>query len=458
MVGRWARIGLGLVGALALPATARADIPAVPCADDPYYCTTAPVSFAYEPKDALDFDFDTGWVPSNSDLQVHLFGGLWATTKLSLSGRLETRWPEALTLTAPGNLAGGSLLHHYGVEIGAEGKIDISVLGQTISWTGDLPYVPQVDLQVAGATVFNAWGFPPGATLTSSSQPQKVATIGLGSLVGIPGLDGGFELDVAIDLSTTWVASAVALARPDGDAVVGGPITAPDGDTRAEQLADGATDVDMSIEGTLTYEPTVHLVPALYVEFLGQKFSIPVADVPVALPATDVDVVLGPERVHIPLPHVTTRATRIDFGDVPFGGEATRALDVRAEGEGPVHAVVAPGLPGVFVVDDGDLELEPGAEAAVDVVFRPDTVGPVQQTLYLLSNDPDAPIQTLELVGNGTFDGLLSPPRSHAAGASADEGGCACRAARSPGSTSAPLAAVGLGLALVALGRRRGRR
>ena len=63
----------------------------------------------------------------SSPLQVHVWAGLYAHTRVSLTGALDTTWPEALVLTTPGDPEGGHLSFHYGLDTGAEAKVNISV-------------------------------------------------------------------------------------------------------------------------------------------------------------------------------------------------------------------------------------------------------------------------------------------------------------------------------------------
>ena len=151
------------------------------------------MSFAKEESLPFEWGFDTGWIPPSSDLQVHLWGSVYATTRVELSGDVVVSWPDVLTIETPGRVNGGTLGYHYGVDAGAEGKVQVTILNQTYNWQGDLPYVPQVDVQVEADHTFDAWGWAPGVSVSDSTMPQRVAQIDLAGLIGpsIPGLSGG---------------------------------------------------------------------------------------------------------------------------------------------------------------------------------------------------------------------------------------------------------------------------
>ena len=103
---------------------------------------------------------------------------------LSLRGALDTAWPDAFYLTTPGDIDGGTFSYHYGLDVGAQAAIHIEVAGQDYDWVGDIPYVPQIDFQVEADGVFDAWGFAPGVTLSSTTETVTLAQVGIGDIVG----------------------------------------------------------------------------------------------------------------------------------------------------------------------------------------------------------------------------------------------------------------------------------
>lgn len=457
-------LGLGVAAAtLLVPSAALAyDVLAIDCAAQPTHCKTAAVSFALEDASPAQWMIDTGWVPQGSGLQVHLLAAVHANMQLGLSGALEASWPEALLLRAPGDPGGGSFGVHYGVEVVAEGKVQVTVLGQTFSWTGDLPYVPQVDFQVEEQGDFDAWGFAPGYAVTGTTQPQTVADIGLGAIIGasIPGIDGGFQLDVALELTSTWVAERIVVTTPDGTPVDGGPITAEDGTSNASYLGGPGVELDVHPEGRVDYQGTLHLVPTMFVEILGQKITMPLVDIPAPLPPTSQPVTMSAHRVRFPLPDLDVPVERIDFGQVVVGDEALRTFGAANLGEALVAATLDVSDE-AFGVEENTLELEPEEDAAVAVVFAPSTLGEILAILEISSNDPDQPTRIVELVGEGIA--AEEPPVDEPDPAdpvpgfdpTAKGGGCGCRqAATAPDGFGAILALA----AATALARGRRRR
>lgn len=458
-------VGLAIAasGAIGLAVESEAlayDQLAVPCAAAPWYCETAPIRFDHTDSLPIEFQFDTGWVPANSPLQVHIWAGLYAHTRVSVQGALETTWPESLTLATPGDKNGGGLAFRYGMETGAEAKLDVEVLGQKYSWTGDIPYSPQIDFQVKAEESFDAWAFDPGKTVSKKTLPQKVANVGLASIIGgsIPGIDGGFELDVAVELAVTYTTVRMVLQTTDGQPVSGGDILFANG--KSSTLYTGGSNIELDVhpEGTLDYDGVLHLIPAFYIKLLGKSWNIPIADIPIEFPITKVDVPFDAQRVRVPLPDLVVPEDPLDFGAVEIGQTKMLYYPLFNAGEAGALLALTSSAPGIFQAEGDDVTIE--ASDAVDSVLRfsPTQPGEFTATIYAVSNDPSDPVQTF-LVRGVAYDGSVlasvEDAPAPAADPSGDTGGCACRAAGDASTSSAPLAlASALGLAAVARRRR----
>jgi hypothetical protein len=441
---------------LASAREARADtVNAVPCDADPYYCTTGALSFDRTDSLPIEWSFDTGWTPQNSPLQVHLWAGVYANTRVKLLGALETTWPEALVLKTPGDPGGGLLSFHYGVELGAQAKIEIEVAGQKYDWTGDIPYVPQIDFQVQGQQPFDAWGWDPGATLSSKTDPQKIIQVGIKDIVGgsIPGIDGGLEVDVALELAATYVNHRMVLQTSDGQPVAGGDIESAEGQTKHAYKSGPAVDLDVHPEGTVDYDGTIHLIPAFYVELLGKKWQIPVADIPIGFPITQTKWIFDARRVHVPLPDVVLPKVEIDFGEVEVGQKKLENFSLWNAGEGKAKLAIVSSSPDLFPAWDPSLELDPGITADSAVRFMPVKNGKFTATLFVASNDPSDPVQEIVLKGVGYGGPAETPPPEIS-----QESGCACRTAGDAQEGSAGAPALVFAAAAVAGGVMRRRR
>lgn len=430
---------------------------AIPCEEDPLRCATAPIQFDHTDSLPIEWSFDTGWVPANSPLQVHIWAGVYANTRVSLKGAHVTSWePESagtLWLETPGDPMGGRLSYHYGAELGAQAAVHIEVLGQKYDWIGDIPYVPQFDFQVEAEDTFDAWAFPPGFALSSKTDPQQLAQVSIGSIIGgsIPGIDGGFELDVAMELTATYTTAAIILMEKDKP-VAGGPILSEDGVSSMLYSGGPFSEVDVHPEGAVDYDGTLHVIPAFYVELLGQSWSIPIADIPLSFPITKSQWSFDPVRVHTPLPDLQLPVTELDFGKVEVGQKNLEPFDLTNAGEAKLAVAIA-GDEEAFELWDTALDIAPGETIQSAFRFVPTHSGPFEATVLISSNDPDKPLQQVLLKGVG----VDAPPvvietedPSDLDGDLDQAGSCACRTGGAPsgGGSGAALFALGLGLVL----------
>jgi MYXO-CTERM domain-containing protein len=297
-----------------------------------------------------------------------------------------------------------------------------------------------------------------------------LAQVDVTSFIGIdiPGLSGGFELDVAMDLDATYRTDQIRVFEPDGMLVAGGAITNESTPvTSAIFLGGPNVEYDVQPVGTVVYDGTLHLIPAFYIETIGPDFSIPIADIPIPFSIEQKDWEFEKARVHVPLPDIalpsddempsgggefpTPVSEILDFGDVWVGTSKPLAVEVHNFGEAKLVSSVTPSDP-ALVAATNELTVGPGAKASVVVNFEPTAAGQFAGTITLESNDPDEPSRTVEVRGNAVeqaVPGEEPPPASEPE----EDDGCNCEAAGAP-SSSGSAAWLLAGLALV-VGRRR---
>lgn len=443
--------GLASVAGLLLssaPAQAY-DVLALECPPNPFLCEYAPIKFSHTDALPIEWSFDTGWIPQGSPLQVHIYAGIYAHTTVALSGVFVTEWPEAFTLHALGDKNGGSLSYHYGAEFGAEALVDVTVLGQHFTWQGDIPYIPQFDFQLEAEKQFDAWGYPPGVELSSITQTQKIASVGIGDIIGgsIPGIDGGFELDVALELKATYTTDQIVVTTTDGKPVEGGPFTSADGKSSTPYLSGPSIELDVHPEGTVSYDGVVHIIPAFYVELLGNNWNIPIADIPITFPITDLDFIFDAQRVHTPLPDLVLPKDEIDFGVVEVGQKSLITYSLWNAGEARAATLHTSTDPVQFEPFEPGLVIDPGQTGEASIRFVPTKPGTFEATLYIASNDPSDPVQTILLKGIAR-GGLTIAAGEDGFGSVTDDGSCACKAAgggRGSGGISLAFAAIAVG-------------
>ncbi len=435
---------------LLAPLAAEAGVTASRCSPTELTCERAPLATSKSEKAPYDFDYDTGWIPQGSPLQVHLAARLHSRTTVALAGDLDTTWPEPLTLSPKGTKDKGKLSIDQGLEIVAEARFSVTIASKTYTWTGAIPYVPQVNLLAANSVVFDPWAWKSTPAKVSAETPlTKIAKFSItDSFINIPGIDGGFELDAGATYSATYDTLRIGFDEPNSSSK---DVTESALATRLLISRAPSIDTSVFIHGELTRQVTMHIVPAFYFTLRNQKFTLPLANIPVSLPASAPEAWDFPKLdVHVPLPQIDARST-VDAGKIPVGAATAVDVDVFNLGEESLSATATTPAPIAFV-DTKGLELASKKGAPFKVLVTPEKEGAFDIPVFLASNDPLVPSMEVHIKGiaGGTFSG---------AGVN-QEAGCGCVVAGAGGDGGrGPLATVSLfGMVALAWSRRRNRR
>lgn len=419
----------------------------------------APMSFLHREALFDAIDLDSGWVPGGSPLQVRFAVRLAGETEVALAGDLVSTWPESITATAEGTPDGGRLSVDYGLELVARIRFDL----EGIEWEGDIPIpggIPR-DLRTAATTTFTPWVLP-GADprpvqAYDETESVRVLNVGLGSIIPIPGVDGGFEVALAASLRGSYQSERLILTPGEGafEMELGSlRWLAPEGSWGA------GFDATMVPEGTLRWEAGVVLRPALYVEVLGSRFDLPIAEIPINVLDLMNPTEFETASARVPLPDLRVEpGTRVAFGSVDAGEESRANLTLHNDGEAPLELTIrAPSAP--FEVEDGSFSMPPRSRLSLPVRFRPTEDGARTGMIVLFSNDPDGCTTPILLDGVGVAEPM--PDAGSDAAIVADAGviggpttpsGCDCR------TTSGAASAWPIGFAvLLGLRRRRSSR
>jgi MYXO-CTERM domain-containing protein len=458
----WAPL-LALATWLAWPTAASAqDLPTDgACPPDVAGCHYAEVDFHH--RDALfdDVMFDTGWVPSGAPVQVRFGVFLGGSTEVDLGGTVFTSWPAGLEVAVPGRPLTGRFAVNYGLEVVARIRFDVSVAGVRYTWEGDIPIpggIPR-DLRLADDLIFDPFVLPPRdprpVLVWDDTDVVTVLDVDLtDAIIPIPGIGGGFLVDAVGELEGRYQTDSIDLS----DAIA--PIVEEDASTlvRPDPGAVGfgaAKDLTVLPHGTIGYEGIITLLPRLYIEILGRRFDLTLAEIPVDVVDRSTDTDFNTAEVHVPLPDVRVDPTNLVFGEVMAGASSELLLTIANDGEAELAVSLrTPSAP--FSVASPSAVIPPSSSVRIAVRFDPVDDGSRSGVLLLDTNDPDTPLVTVRLNGNGfgAFDDAgLADGGVGDGGYGTMDGGCGCRTVPTS-STSPAWAAVGL-LALALVRRRR---
>ncbi len=436
---------IGAIAAVTFAPRSAYAVDAVRCSPSELTCERAPIVVSKAEKAPYDFDWDTGWIPQNSPVQIKLVARLHSRTKVDMAGDLDATWPEPLTLTPKGTKGKGLLSIDQGLEVSADARFTVTVAGKTYSWTGNIPYVPQIDLLAKNSVAFDPWAWKSNAaTVTADTPLTKLAKYSItDNFINIPGIDGGFELDASTSYTAIYDTLRIGFDEPNGEKDV--LESAPS--TRMLLTHVPSVDTSVFIHGELTRQVTLHFVPAFYFTILSQKFTLPLANIPIALPASSPQPWDFPKvDVHVPLPQIDARPT-IDAGTIPVDVATSVDVDVFNLGEESLVATAKTPAPMAFV-DTKSLDLGSKKGGPFKVLVTPDKAGPFDVPVFLESNDPVVPSLEVHIKGNATVGGGTTNVNQ--------EGGCGCAVvgARDGSSPLAPLGAAAFGLFVVVRVRR----
>lgn len=397
-------------------------------------CSSAEVDLAWAGTDFAEISGDTGWFPSNYAAQLRLTGRVVGETAVGAGARADACWTQSMTATVDARRDSGWLDVAYGAEMHLYAKIDTSILGNAIYWEGEipLPYIPR-DLLLAGQTTFDpSLDGQPDAQVSDGTAPITLLSSDvIGDLIGVFGISGGLRVTVTPSMVTSYRSNQLHL----GNATAATPtqsIMIP----RPNVGFDEALELPMSMDGLITYRPTLTFNARFDVKILGYRVvDWNLFGIPLNLPALERPMTLTSETpAHFALPVLEGigEGARMDFA-----GNATQSIEIRNRGEKELTLDPASLPPGISAAT---LTVPPGGKAMLQVTAAETAFDEGSATLRLASSDPDHAEVAIILgkdVG-GTDPGMVEEPA---------EGGC----------TAGGSGSLLVGLGLIALRRRQAR-
>ena len=481
-----------------------AGAPVVNCDPTTLLCSNGmmPSGHKAESMDRLPTGVDTGWIPKcdptatpqphcdktvQVDAQIAFdppkTGGAVYSVDMSKDTFVDLRWDPADTSMFTVGLAGGkksapagtfkvqhTLTPELALYIDAspmytgEFKFDASTL---------INYIPgaQFNYYATGTQKFAPWGFDlvkntVKGTDVANSTLFSITFDELGKLVGAGGfsdyISGSFGLNASTNSEFTYQTTKVVVSGATG------PIGYAAG-TSQYPIQDGdAVDMQVHAEGVIRYKGTIDLkvnIGITSVAGFGITLNFPIDVYSYPYDSSSIQVSFPTQQVHIPIPNVFVPSTAVNFGTVATGAKSPDKI-VTIENTGELGALLEFSSDNSqFKVDKVTATMGPSGETyELRVRFQPTKAGIQKGVITVKSNDPDSPIQTLDVSGNGEGPDIPTPEddagtpgadaqpanQDQAYASSGDAGGCGCRTAPSGyGDAAAALALAGLGLAVL---------
>lgn len=217
-----------------------------------------------------------------------------------------------------------------------------------------------------------------------------------------------------------------------------------------------------TVKGKITYAGDLLVRPSVTITKIGSTtlpFALTVdidaagVSVPFSSGAAPIAVDFKSALFHVPLPNVKAPES-LDIGSAQIGEGVSKKAIVNNTGEMNAAVTFKSSDPQFVVVSSRQTAVAKG-KYDLDVAFRPTKDGLQTAEITVTSNDPNQPVQVIEVTGTGT----LAPPPEPEEFSRPSPDGCGCRTTAPASSDAAGLGLFGLfglfGLAVAALVRRR---
>ncbi len=419
------------------------------------------VTFTYEGRILEVFDFDTGWWPSGSDIQVRFGASLDGDIESEVEAEHWASWPEAIDFNISGIGHDGWMEVDYGLDLVMQVYYDLGILG---SGTYDVP----IDDWLTGITNVVAYAeFTPLLLPGHIDRPVEFdQTYTEWTLVEAPiAIATGVTLNLALVLRPVlgcllW-GERVKVSDTAAVEDEGVPVFVPWMD-EWETGTPGRVTLPVQYEATLECDFDFELVPEVSI-CIGTCFDMPEVAIPITVQHENKLLSYDVVDVTYDFPVLQVNDRPIDFGSVLVGDEVFVDLPVYNPGQEfmEVWLSLANDEEGNFdFFPTMSLFVPPGEGRDVRLYFAPGSVGPKQATILLDSDAPANNTAEILVLGTGALqaespDGWQGPvdiPQ----GDLTETANCGCRLAGAGGSPAMPFVAfVTLVICAALLGRSR---
>lgn len=333
-------------------------------------------------------EFDTGWVPNGSPLQVRFQIESTGGAEVQMEGVGHMGWPEGLTVALDPIVESGEIAVDAALEAVTSIRFDVDIYS----------YEQEIDrrgFDVEGETTFSPF-------LLGGDVPNSVEVYYEGETLELldwsfqvfTGVTAGIVVDLGPQATTTFngenwyvegerldVTGQEAWVEPLGEAVQG---------VNIEYVAHWNSGLDLVLNPV--FEVCVDLIGC---------WDLADIDVPIPLASDDFDQFFPTSTLAFPLPVVGELPVRHDFGTIDIGAAAVLELPIENIGAMDLEGTAYIDGSGYFTVYPEYFQAGPGFTDGVVVSFTPGAEGDFEAVLVLESNDPLEPDIEIPLLATG---------------------------------------------------------
>lgn len=337
-----------------------------------------------------DSEFDTGWVPASSPLQVRFQIESTGGAGVEMEGVGHMGWPEGLTVAIDPVPDSGEIIVDAALEAVTSIKFDVDIY----SWESE---IDRRGIDVEGEAFFSPF-------LLQGDVPEVVEVLFEGdtnellnwSFQVFTGVSAGITVDLGPEALTTFTGENWYIDGERVDTVGQEAWVEPLGEAYQEVNAEYIGSWNSSLDLVLNpvFEVCVDLVGC---------WDLVDLDIPIPLASDDFDQFFPTTSLMFPLPVMGDLPARHDFGTIDVGSSAVLEL--------PIENIGAMDLEGLSIIE-GDayfsvypeyFQAGPARTDGVVISFTPGAEGDFEGMLVLQSNDPLEPVIEIPLLASAQY-------------------------------------------------------
>jgi MYXO-CTERM domain-containing protein len=240
-----------------------------------------------------DVDFDSGWFPPDSPVQLRFYAHAADSIVIEMLGDGLYDF-GAETIAFAGDPMAGWFLLDVGLELQASVRFDVA----GIQWQSDI--LGPWDYAITSEAFYTPYLLPgsPEAPVVIDDQTDGVNVASVPIVPDIIIASGNLDVSVAADITASLAGIRIEATAHDGMGTPG-DVAIVDAEGVPSPLSPVAGADPLAVDGvmvaSLQTAPVLIVRPHLVMSILGQDFEIFGIDIPIALPETDEALVFDPE-------------------------------------------------------------------------------------------------------------------------------------------------------------------
>lgn len=268
-----------------------------------------------------DVDFDSGWVPAGSPVQLRFYAHAADSVVIEMLGDGTYDW-NAEEIGFEGHVDGGRFLLDVGMELQASVRFDVAGL----QWESDI--LGPWDYAITSEAIFTPYLLPghPERPVEIQDQTDGVPVASVPIVPDIIVASGNLDITVAADITAQLSGTRIEVSHGTEASIV-------DAFQTPSPLPPEPGADPLEVEGVMVTQlqtaPVLIIRPHLVMSILGTDYEIFGIDIPVALPETDDELVFDPELMAFDAPAPAPPDTGADESG---SGGATGVGDATATG------------------------------------------------------------------------------------------------------------------------------